>query len=190
MQYLSVRNLSRYQHYKHRNPPWIKLYREFWSDYTLRQLSVPTRLLFMGLCSLAAELDNKIPADPTYLTARLGFLVASKMLASLTSSESTLLCLYSDSTLKEQVASTELASCRHPASKTNGKTAFPEEWTLAPEIAEPWRKFQIDPYVEFATFRDHARTNDRRCKDWPAAFRNWCRKAISIKEARHGLSKV
>ncbi len=184
MQYLSVKNLTKFQHYKHRNPPWIKLYREFWSDYTLRQLSVGARLLFMGICSLAAELENKIPADPKYLSDRLGFQVASKMLAELTSQDSTLLCLYSDSTLREQVASAALADCKHDASKRNGKTSVPDPWVLSEDEAVKWRKFGINPYVEFAAFKDHALSIDRRCKDWPAALRNWLRKSVTMQEAR------
>lgn len=180
MQYLSIKNLTRYQHYKHRNPPWIKLYREFWTDYTLLSLGPTERLLFLGLCSLASELDNKIPADPVYLTRRLGFPIASKMLAAV----STLLCLYSDSTLREQVASTELADCRQHASKKNGKTVLPEEWNLTSEFIASWQQHGINPHVEFAAFKDHARTTDRRCKDWEAALRNWNRKAITMKETR------
>jgi hypothetical protein len=57
---------------------------------------------------------------------------------------------------------------------------------------DQWKAHGItDPWVEFATFRDHARTNDRRCKDWSAAWRNWCRKSLRIKEERaNGLYQV
>lgn len=32
MDYVRVRNLERYQHYKKRNPPWVKLYQSILSD--------------------------------------------------------------------------------------------------------------------------------------------------------------
>jgi len=118
--FLSVSNLQHYQHYKHRNPPWIKVYREFWTDHTLLQLTLPERMLFLGCCSLAAEMGNKIPNDPSYLSKRLNIKVTSGMLSSLLSSS--LLCLYS--TLKHtfsaerlQDASTTLAPRKQVASK-------------------------------------------------------------------------
>lgn len=65
-----------------------------------------------------------------------------------------------------------------------GKVAFPPDWKPDPEEMQQWKQHGINPFVEFATFRDHALANDRRCKDWKAAFRNWCRKAISMKEQK------
>jgi len=67
---------------------------------------------------------------------------------------------------------------------TNGKTAFPQEWKLTHEEVARWAQHGINPHIEFATFKDHALANDRRCKDWPAAYRNWCRKAITLKGSR------
>lgn len=65
-----------------------------------------------------------------------------------------------------------------------GKTALPAEWALSPEFIASWQQHGINPHIEFASFKDHARTTDRRCKDWEAALRNWNRKAIAKKEAR------
>jgi hypothetical protein len=66
----------------------------------------------------------------------------------------------------------------------NGKTGLPDPWALTDDIVVSWQKHGINPHIEFAAFKDHARTTDRRCKDWNAALRNWYRKAITIKEAR------
>ena len=140
----------------------------------------------------ASLLTNRIPADPVYLTDRLGFRVASTMLAELTSSESTLLCLYSDSTLREQVASTELASCVQAASKMragNGKTSFPNNWACDAEMLKLAAGFNLNGAAEFAAFKDHALANDRRCKDWTAAYRNWVRKAKTLRETRQNGRK-
>ena len=186
MNTIRVKNLEKYQHYKHRNPPWVKLYREVWTDYTLRQLTVSERLLFLGLCSLGMELGNQIPNDPSYLSARLGFAITQAMISHLLASDLVLSNLIL-SNLEEHNASTLLADCVQDASKTSkviGKTAFPMDWKINGEALEAWRKFKIDPHVEFASFKDHALTNDRRCSNWEAAFRNWCRKTIKMKEAR------
>ncbi len=61
--YLSVRNWHRFQHYKDRNPIWIKFYVELLDDHQIRSLSVPTRLLLDQLLLLAARHDNAIAND-------------------------------------------------------------------------------------------------------------------------------
>lgn len=35
----------------------------------------------------------------------------------------------------------------------------------------------LNPHLELAAFRDHARATGRCAVDWDAAFRNWCRKS-------------
>lgn len=76
-------------------------------------------------------------------------------------------------------------------SKNHGKTTFPSDWKPPQEEMEQWRTHGIaSPWVEFASFRDHALANDRRCKDWHAAWRNWCRKALKMKEDGYGLRQV
>lgn len=75
-------------------------------------------------------------------------------------------------------------------SKNQGKVSFPDGWKPELDEMEQWRRLGINPSVEFASFRDHALANDRRCKDWPAAWRNWCRKSIKMKEGSHGVYQL
>jgi hypothetical protein len=74
-----------------------------------------------------------------------------------------------------------------PAKRANGrvgKRALPEELVLTPEEREQWDRFGINSAIEFASFKDHARTENRFCADWEAAKRNWMRKAIRLKDER------
>ena len=82
--FLRVKNLDHYQHYgTRRNPPWIKLYKEFLSDYTLRACPIPSRLFFACSFILASETANYIPYDLKYLSERVGFDVTEEMLTPL-----------------------------------------------------------------------------------------------------------
>ena len=82
--FLRVKNLERYQHYgTRRNPPWVKLYREFLSDYQLRQCPIPSRLFFGCCFILASETSNCIPYDVKYLTDRVGFEVTEEIITTL-----------------------------------------------------------------------------------------------------------
>ena len=82
--FLRVKNLEKYQHYgTRRNPPWIKLYREFLSDYQLRQCPIPSRLFFGCCFILASETSNCIPFDVKYLSDRVGFVVDDSVITPL-----------------------------------------------------------------------------------------------------------
>lgn len=73
--YLSIKKFDTYQHYKTRNPPWIKLYRSILNDYDMRGLTVTSRLIYICLLIIASETDNRIPIDYKFLSDRIGFSV-------------------------------------------------------------------------------------------------------------------
>jgi hypothetical protein len=68
MQFIAVKEWSRYQHYKDRNPPWIKLHRELLTSNTWVTMDDASRVLAIAIMLLAAATGNRIPADPAYLT--------------------------------------------------------------------------------------------------------------------------
>ena len=70
--FLRVNNLEKYQHYKKRSPPWVKMYREILVDYDLISLPVHLRFAHLGLLILASETGNNIPNDAQYIGSRLG----------------------------------------------------------------------------------------------------------------------
>lgn len=70
MEYFRVRNWDRFQHYRKRNPPWIKLYTELLDDYEFACLSDASKLLAFCIFMLAARSSNKIPLDPDWIRNR------------------------------------------------------------------------------------------------------------------------
>ena len=67
MRYLMVKNLSTYQHYKDRDPKWIKLYYSILDDEAFIFLDETLRCRYMTCLILASRSNNRIPADPQYL---------------------------------------------------------------------------------------------------------------------------
>ena len=64
MSYLAITKFDQHQHYKNRNPPWIKFYTKMLDPkHPLNELPVSTRYLFDRLLLLAAKYDNAIPND-------------------------------------------------------------------------------------------------------------------------------
>ena len=70
-QYLRVRKLSEYQHYKDRLPPWIKIHQVILEDYEFGRLPDSTKWHAVGLVLLASRLDNKIPADAEWIAGKI-----------------------------------------------------------------------------------------------------------------------
>jgi hypothetical protein len=70
-QFFRIRNFERFQHYKDRNPPWIRLYGALWRDRAFFRLPDAVKAHLIGLFALAARLDNRIPDDPEWLAHEL-----------------------------------------------------------------------------------------------------------------------
>jgi hypothetical protein len=71
MQVLHIKNWEKFQHYKHRRPPWIKLHRSILDDVEFTCLQDASKLHLMMLWILAAQMDNDIPFDEVWLTRKL-----------------------------------------------------------------------------------------------------------------------
>lgn len=77
------------QHYKHRSPPWIKLYARLWENPQFELLSDVNKAHYLGICVLASRTNNKIPMDISWIERHisatnpidLNILFASKLLA-------------------------------------------------------------------------------------------------------------
>ncbi len=67
MDHITIRNWRRYQHYKVRRPPWIKLHVEILDNYDFAQLEDHQKWLAVGLMLLAAKHENRVMADPWFV---------------------------------------------------------------------------------------------------------------------------
>lgn len=72
MRYLSIKNLSKHQHYKDRRPPWIKLHAEVLDDYAFSCLQDASKAHLMLLWVLASRMENRIPYDLAWITQKVG----------------------------------------------------------------------------------------------------------------------
>jgi len=115
-----VKNFEKFQHYKDRAPPWIKLYNELLDDYEFGLLPDASKMHLVAIWLLASRSENKIPFDPAWVGKRInatekvnlslleakGFLVVDQELHSV-----------------EQVASKPLAKClSREREETEGET--------------------------------------------------------------------
>lgn len=106
--YISVRDWSKYQHYRDRAPPWIKLHNYLLDDYRFTVLSDAGKFHLLAIMMLASRSGNRIIADPTWIAGRIGARSPIN-LAEL---------LKSGFIEADQSCSETLASCEQDASKT------------------------------------------------------------------------
>jgi hypothetical protein len=72
MKFFSIKNLSKFQHYNDRCPPWIKLHRSIFEDYEFACLADGPKLHLVLIWLLASQMDNRLPADTAWLKTKLG----------------------------------------------------------------------------------------------------------------------
>ena len=56
---MKIKDFHKFQHFKNRRPPWIKLYREILDDYDISQLSDKAFRVLVSLWLLASEDEKK-----------------------------------------------------------------------------------------------------------------------------------
>lgn len=67
-----VKNWTKFQHYKNRTPPWIKLHRDILDDFKFHALPLASRALAPCIWLLASESDDgTVDVSPEFLSWRL-----------------------------------------------------------------------------------------------------------------------
>lgn len=65
--FFSIKNFAQYQHYKKRNPPWVKLHYSILDDAEFLGLDLVSQRNLMVLFMVAGKKDNRISNDKSYL---------------------------------------------------------------------------------------------------------------------------
>ena len=71
-QYFSVKNWDKFQHYKDRNPPWIKLHNSLLDNYEFECLQDASKSHLLCIWMLASRTDNRMPLDPEWIKRKIG----------------------------------------------------------------------------------------------------------------------
>lgn len=68
---LAVKNWNEFQHYKKRNPPWIKMHRAILDDYAFLALPDVSKGHLMLLWLFASQNNGMVPYDIPFLERKL-----------------------------------------------------------------------------------------------------------------------
>lgn len=70
-EYLVVKDFEKFQHYKDREPPWIKLHRSLLRNYEFIQLPETAQVHLIKIWLLASQIGNKIPYDTEFIAREI-----------------------------------------------------------------------------------------------------------------------
>jgi len=71
MEFFKVTNWDQYQHYKDRDPAWIKLYARLLDSYAFAALADNSKWHLIGIFLLASKQGNRIPGDPRWVRKKI-----------------------------------------------------------------------------------------------------------------------
>lgn len=202
MQTFSVKNFEKFQHYKDRSPPWIKLYNELLDDYQFACLQDASKLHLILIWLLASRSDNVLPYDSEWVAKRInatakvnlaelvsaGFLLMNQPLqkAEQSASKSLAKCLPRDrgeGETEERREEVEVERASAPTDTRSRKQSLPADFTLTEplrakaKVALQAAGKTVNMQGEFVRFCNHFWGPDARNRlksDWDRAFVNWC----------------
>lgn len=70
--YFRVVGWDDFQHYKHRDPPWVKLHRRLLDNFAWSLLPDASKGHLVGVWLLASRHDNCVPYEPAWVATRIG----------------------------------------------------------------------------------------------------------------------
>lgn len=185
MALLRVKNWAKFQHYKDRCPPWIKLATDTFQNYDFSRLQDASKLLAVCIWTLAARSqDGTLAHDFEYIKSQccLGNTVKPEHLKELITQG----FIEFDSS---SLADCKQSACLEGETETEGETEKREKRAtrIPPDfrVTDAHRKFAAEhgypsPDSEIHKFIDHFKSKpgkDGTSLDWDARFRVWLSKA-------------
>lgn len=192
MRYFRVKNWQRFQHYKDRNPPWIKLHYELLTSSDWVTLSDASKLLAIVCMLIASRNEGNVPDDPNYLK-RVAYLDKMPDLKPLIKCGFLENVLADDSCCYEAQANATTETETETETKRSRGSRFalqdpPSEWIMFCMTQRP----ELNAGIVFDSFRDYwvAQPGQKGVKtDWFATWRNWVRNQKSTQGGNYGKQK-
>jgi len=137
-----IKNWAKFQHYKDRNPPWIKLHVEIFTSEDWVTLDDASKLLAVVCMVVAAKNEGKVPNNPAHLR-RVAYLNSEPNLKPLVS------CGFLVPIADDSTAHKVLADARpEKETDTEGEKERITSAAADPPKPEPQAEPKKDPYPE------------------------------------------
>ena len=168
-----VKNWAIFQHYKDRNPPWIKLHNHLLDDYQFECLPDATKCHLLCIWMLASRTNNEMIYDSAWVKRKIGAnsnvdlktLVDAGFIELHTQEQDASITLVSEEKRREETETEEIAKNKFSIPTSNDVYLYMKEKGF-------------DSHQESEKFVDYYTSNGwmvgrNKMKDWKAAIRNW-----------------
>lgn len=192
---MRIKNWSKFQHFKDRRPPWVKLYRDILDDIDWHELDPLSAKVLVMLWLIASEDLGSLPDIKTIaFRLRMSEKQASDCVSKLShwlehDDIEAISERYQDDRLeKETEKDIETYKEKEKDKKTQRGSRLPADIILSDDWALFCKKERPDltPSEVFLEFKDYwiAQPGQKGVKtDWDATWRNWVRRQNAKKKA-------
>jgi hypothetical protein len=193
---MKIKNWSKFQHFKDRRPPWIKLYRDILDDIEWHELDARASKVLVMCWLIASEYDGNLP-DTKTLAFRLRMSekdtkdCVSKLSHWLDQDDIAVISdVYQDDLLEtERETEKEERQNTRRGSRLDPNFLLPEEWCSFCIKTRP----ELSAFDVWEQFRDYwiAQPGQKGVKtDWEATWRNWVRRQNAPKVAPADIART
>lgn len=193
---MRIKNWKKFQHFKDRRPPWVKLYRDILDDLDWHELDPLAAKVLVMLWLIASEDEGRIPDNKTLafrlrLTESKTKEVVIKLSHWLEQDDIDVI----SSGYQHDLLETERETEKEKEKKTDRGSrlhidmAMPEEWAVFCVQERP----DLNILQTFLGFRDYwiAQPGQKGVKlDWSATWRNWVRNQKAPKQNFADIARV
>jgi hypothetical protein len=205
MSTISLVGWEKFQHYKDRDPPWIKLYRDILSTESWILGTDDSRLVQIASILLAARYHNATPNNPRIIKVAAALDMSEQQIANAIKllSQNKFIEIHDVDDDCEHHASNQIATCASEAEQSRaeadksaprkrGSRIPPDDWTPGPELRA---KIVTDPDCAGVDIDSQLRRFvlhefDKGRSDWSKTFWVWCKRAKGFDAPRGTPAKL
>lgn len=176
MIFLEIKNWTNFQHYKNRNPPWIKLHYELITSHDWVMWDDASKMLAVVCMMIASRNEGKVPADEFYIQ-KVAHLQKKPDLNPLIESG-----FFVDASMLQADASTKTETEAYKQEEKKPTKKVPvtlAEWELAngeltlEKIPKFFLKHGSSAHAHLEKFRYSCLASNRKYLDFTAAIQCW-----------------
>ena len=179
---MQIRNWKKFQHFKDRKPPWVKLYRDILDDLDWHELDATASKVLIMCWLIASEDDGRLPPVKTLaFRLRMSEKQTNDCLNKLShwleqDDISVISDRYQSDSLETETETEKEVEKKRGTKGSRLSTDFdlPDSWTEFCQTERP----DLNPKKVFDSFKDYwvAKAGASGVKlDWQATWRNWVR---------------
>lgn len=182
---IKIKNWEKFQHFKDRKPLWVKLYRDLLDDIEWHELDSQSAKTLVSLWLLASENDGELPEIKIIsfrlrTTETLIKSTISKLSHWLIQDDINLISSEHQDDIPRALAERREEIEKRRVSKRS--QTIPNDFQLNESSLEYAKSRGLNG-KEFESFKNWHTAKGSMYKDWQAAWRTWCDKAVEYGRA-------